>query len=548
VTPEMLIQAAVLGPALGAVVWLALVRLPRTRRVAAGAVALAAHAAAWAVFWTAFRGEPAAWRGLEPDLLGASVVVAAELGILVALVRADPLHGGGAPAAVLGLAASASAIAVAAYATSVTLVALFVPIPTLAAGVASLAGPGRADLRGLAGLAGADVVALVGLSVLLDRAGTTILGPSTGLAPGLLLAAAAIKVGAVPWVGTARLATSGGPGSILASGLRGQGIALAALAGLELARGQEMAPLAVAAAAAAALGGVAAALARGRPSAVAAAAGAGASVPFLALGLGGAVGARAFLVLFPPLLLAAAAADVSLGERGPARPSPPGRARRVAGAAALGVAVGSLAGLPPGGGFPGTWLTLSLGAIRGEADVAFLAVIGATALGLAMAAVAAAPVVRAARPRTGGVVVAVVAAIGLLYAGIQPVRLGVGWWLRIEAELNLPQALAASGAPDLPAIGGLNLLLASAPALLLTGLVILLGGGLRTAGGPFVSIPVGRRRLRGPGRRWVPAPVASAARAWRRRRLGFAVALLLEAGAVAMVLRVVILAARAGFL
>jgi hypothetical protein len=42
--------------------------------------------------------------------------------------------------------------------------------------------------------------------------------------------------------------------------------------------------------------------------------------------------------------------------------------------------------------------------------------------------------------------------------------------------------------------------------------------------------------------------VASAAEAWRRRRLGFAAAVLLEAAALALVVRLVVLAARAGFL
>jgi hypothetical protein len=545
VTPARLIQAAVLGPALAAAVWLALVRFPVVRRLVAGVLGLAAHAAAWAVFWTAFRDEPAAWRGLDPDLLGTTVVVAAELGILLALVRAEPLVRRGGPPTVLGLGASASAIAVASYATSVTLVAMFLPIPTLAAGAASLASPG--DLRGLIGLAAADVVALIGLSVLFDRAGTSLLDSATGLGPGLLLAAAGIKAGAVPWVGTARLAATAGSAAPMAAALRGQGVGLAALAGLELAGAQEMLPLAIAAVVAVALGGLAAALARGASSAGAAAAGTGAAMSFLALGLGGAVGARAFLVLFPPLLLAAATAELSLGSLDRARPwNAP--LVRMAGVAGMGVALGSLVGLPPGGGFPGTWLALSLGAIRGEGDPIMLIVSGVAALGLAVTALASLPAVRGAGSRPPTAVLGLAGAAVLLYAGAQPVRLGVGWWLRIEAELNLPRALGASGAPDLPAVGGLNLLLAAAPALLPTVLVILLGGGLRATRGGFVPLLRVSRRLLRPGRGWVPAPVATAAGRWRRWRLGFATALVLEAAALALALRLVVLAARSGFL
>jgi hypothetical protein len=139
-------------------------------------------------------------------------------------------------------------------------------------------------------------------------------------------------------------------------------------------------------------------------------------------------------------------------------------------------------------------------------------------------------------------------AAALLYAAIQPVRLGVGWWLRIEAELNLPRALAASGAPDLPALGGLNLLLVAAPGLLVIAVVVLVGGGLRTDGGGFVPIRRPRQAPLGAGRSWIPAPVSSVAGGWRRRRLGFALALVLEAAAVALSLRLVVLAARSGFL
>jgi hypothetical protein len=549
VTTIRLIQAAVIGPALGGALWLALVRFPLIRRVVGGAVGLAAHAAAWAVFWAAFRGDTAAWRGLQTDLLGATVVVAAELGIIMAVVRAEPLDRRGGPAALLGLAVSASALAATSYAASVPLLALFVPIPTLAAGMASVAVPGRVHLRGLIGLAAADVVALLGLSVLLDRTGTTLLEPSTGLGPGLLLAAAAIKAGAIPGVGTALLATTDGPGQPMVAALRGQGMALAALAGLELARAEEMLPLAIAAAAAVALGGLWAVLARGAPSTLAVAAGAGAALPFLALGLGGAVAARAFLVLFPSFLVAAATADVSLGPLGSeprARRSP--HAARITGAAALGVALASLLGLPPGGGFPGAWLTLSLGAVRGEGDALMLALTAIAALGLAVAAVAATPAARAAAPRLPAAIVGALGGAALLYAGLQPVRLGLGWWLRIESELNLPRALAASGAPDLPAIGGLNLLLIAAPAFFLAAVVVVLGGGLRAAEGGFVPIRGGPRRVLGPGPRWVPDRVASVAESWRRRRLGFGAALLLEALALALVVRLVVLAARAGFL
>lgn len=546
------VQAAILGPAVAGAVWLLGARWRWVRRIAGVLVALAAHGAAWWVLWLAYRGDVPAWRSFQPDLLSASVVVAAEVAVLLAAVRAEGL-GRWAPAAICGLAVAASATAGLAYARSLAVVAVLLPVPTVAAAVAALAGRSPADLRGLIGLAAADGVGLVGLTVVFTRVDTTVVSPEGGaLGAGLVLAAAAIKAGAVPGVGTWRLAGTAGPGAPVAVALRGQGLALAMLGGLAIGRGEPLPIVAGLAAAAVLLAGVASTAARTGARAAAAVTGAGAALPFVALGLGGAVGIRAALVLFPALLVAAGSVFL-LGwtpradQANPiARRREPRPGWRWLGAVALAVGAVSLTGLPPGGGFPGAWLTLSLAGARAYATAQYLLVAGAVALGLALAALGSVPLVRAMRARAGPAILGALTAAALLYIGLQPVRLGIGWWLRIERELRVPVVLEASGAPSLPPVGGLNLAVVLVQAILLVGVVVLLGRGFRDARGPFVPLPIRA------GTPPVLAKLAAATHPVRDRlkrfQVGVAAAAVLEAGAVVLAARLVLLAAGSGFL
>jgi hypothetical protein len=665
------------GPIVAGVVWLLLVRWPLIRRIAAVIVAVASLAASGWVFWLVYRGDPVIWRGFAPSLLGATVAVAAGLAMLLAGLRADDVRRGVAAPVVIGLGVAATAVIAAAYTQSLALLAVLVPVPTLAAATAAVSGRGRRDALGLIGLALADAVALVGLSVIYARTDTAVIGPSTGLGVGLLLGAAAAKAGALPGLATWRLSATGGPGSLLAVALRGQGLVLAAVAGAEMARGERMAPMVVAAASVMFLAGLVA-LATSMPSSTAAAVlGAAFGLPFLALGLGGTVGIRSFLVLFPPLVIAggivallvpadpepteptkrrrsarkrttatttartpaarprpatsaafrrrkvvtaklpetegpavppppaeqvtepppAPAADPAptepvtppagtpprrgfLRDRRPKpipaaaatqgegaepaavakRPKPPRGERpplRLWGwlsTAALGIALGSLLGLPPGGGFPGTWLALSLTATRAESSPGWLLITAAAAVGLALAAFAMVGLLRASRPRPIASILAFLASLSLIYVGVQPVRLGIGWWIRVETALGLPEVLPSIGAPGLPPVGGFNLLVAVAPAMGIGLLLVAMGLGVRDPGTAWVPFGGPRRTRRAATRTRLSrigrpfAPVGRAAQQLRAFGVGYAIAVAFEVVALLIAGRLVLLAAEAGFL
>lgn len=539
---ERLVQAAVVGPAAAAALWLVASLVPRVwvRRVVGGLAALAAHAAAWAVLVKAFRGEPAVWRSLESDLLGASLAVVAGLAVLILAPRAESLPRARAPAAVVGLGVATSAVVAAAYAQSLVVQAIVLPIPTLAAAFGALSGGGRSDARGLIGLAAADGAALIGLVILVDRVGSTLVEPSgVGLGAGLLLGAAAAKMGAVPWVATWRLASTDGPGALVSIALRAQGVVLAALAAIRIGGTEVVAPLAVGGAAAALAAGLAAVVSRREAACVAAVAGAGAALPMLGLGLGGAVGIRAFLLLFPTLLLGAAVLQ-ALGWPGDEEWRPVLLARW-AGVVTAGVAALTLTGLPPGAGFPGGWLSLRLAHARADAEWWYLLVLGGAALGLVLAAIAAVPLVRSVRPRGVPAVLGAAATILFVYAGTQPLRLSLGWLVRIEQELGMPPLLPAAGAPALPPVGGWDLLMAAAPALVVA---LAMGVASRGARGETLSFePVATLPA------WsAPAPLRAVGRGVRRAGLGFAAAFLLEAGALLAAGWVVREGIRLGFL
>jgi hypothetical protein len=546
-----LVQAALGGPVLAGLAWLALVRWPWIRRAAAGLLALAAHAAAWAVFWLTFRGDEAAWRSFDPDLLGATVAVGVELAVLLAALRADSLGRHGGPAAVVGLAVSTSAVVGATYSVSLPVQVLVLALPTVAAAGASLAERDRADLRGLIGLAAADVVAALGFTLAQARGGDAAVGPSAGAAAFLLLVAGAAKAGALPGIATWRLARHQGPGGLVAVALRGQGVALGAIGGLVLGGGRPSAAVAGGASAAVLLAGVWAVSARHEAWKLAAATGAGAGLPFLALGLGGAVGIRAFLLLFPVFLVAMGAVVLLVWAGPPAPRRQPRAGWRWLGAASMGVALLSLLGFPPGGGFPGTWLTLSLAGIRAEAEPLWLLVLGGAALGLALAALGTVGLIRSAGPGAIASVAGAVAAAALLYAGVQPVRLGVGWWLRIETELRAPVVLAASGAPDLPPLGGLNLLLVVGEAVALVAVLVLVGRGFRDARAPSLAassvLPEALLRAAARARRPLARPGSLVAAA-RKRGLDLGIVLLLVGAVAVLAARIVLVAARSGFL
>jgi hypothetical protein len=555
------IAVAAIGPAAAGLVWLGLSRWPRAARIGLWAVILVAHAAAWAVFWFSYRGDEVVWRGLRPTLLGATLVAATEIGVVLALLRAGSLAPRRLPSVVLGLTIGASAVAYGAYVDSLLVMALFFPVTTLACATVSLADAERADVRGLLTLAIADAVIVTGLSVVEAHLGTTMLGPDPGgVVPyGLLLGGAALKAGAIPGLGSWRLTSAGGPAALLTPVLRGQALILAGVVALQVGAAREADPGAIAAGAALLLNGVAAVLSRQGRTALAGALGAALCVVFLALTLGGGVGARAFLVLAPAFLLASGMAmllfwvptDEDLASRERDRPTP----RAVwgwLGAAAAAVVLGSLAGLPPGGGFPGSWLTLALATTRGLTEPLLLAVAGAAAVGLAVTFLASVPLSAAVRTRAVPAVVGVLGALGLLYLGLQPVRLGIGWWLRVEEELGLPALLPAAEAPDLPPVGGLRLAAVLAPALLLVALVIVLGRGFREARQPFAPV-IGAResRLERPLAVRAVAVLDRPRRLGRRaaeQGLGFGVALVFEVGALVLAARLLLIGARSGFL
>jgi hypothetical protein len=553
------IAIAAIGPAAAGLIWLGLARWPRVARVGLWVGIVVAHAASWAVFWFSYRGEEVVWRGARPTLLGATLAAATELGIILALVRAGSVAPRRLPTVILGLTVGASAVVYGAYVDSLLVIALFLPVTTLAAAMVSLGDSRRADVRGLLSLAAADAAIVAGLSVLEARLGTTMLAadPGAALPYGLILGGAAVKAGAIPGLGTWRLTAAGGPAALTTPALRGQALILGAVVALQVGMAREADPAAVLAGAALLLNAGTALLLRRGPASLAASLGAGAGVAFLALSLGGGVGGRGFLALAPPYLLAAGAAmligwdppedDLAPRERDR---RPPRAVWGWLGAAALAVALGSLAGVPPGGGFPGSWLTLSLATARGLAEPLLLGVAGAAAIGLAVTFLSAAPLSGAVRARAVPAVLGAVAAIGLVYAGLQPVRLGIGWWLRVEDELGLPALLPAAGAPDLPPVGGLRFAAVLLPILLLMAAVVGLGRGLREARGPFtpiLSAPAAEQPRLG----WVAAILERPRRIGRRasdQGLGFGVALVFEVAAVVLAARLLLIGARSGFL
>lgn len=582
-----------LGPTAAAVAWAGLAPWPWARRIAGGVVALAAHAAGWAVFWQAYQGEAPSWRSLEVTLLGATVLVATELAVILAALRVEGLGRRPAMGAMTALGVGTTAVAFASLSTSLVIQALFVPVPTVAAALAGLAGSGRRDVAGVLGLAAADAACLAGLALLVVRLGTVVVTPTGSLSLGasLVLAGGAVKAGVVPGLGTWRLLATTGPGAPVAAVVRGQGIALAVLAGVIIS-GNPGSPALAAAAAVAALACGAGAAAASRPGAVLAGlSGAGACVPFVALGLGGAVGIRSFLLSFPAVLLGSGAAFAAAwpgtepAQRSAARVA--ARATRLRGwvgilggasplrrwvgiPAALFAAL-SLAALPGGGGHPGTALAVDLAGVRAQTDPWYLGIAAALLLGLGLAALAASPIVAAARPPLLAGFAAFLAGGALLYMGSQPVRLGVGWWLRIERALQVPSLLPSSGAPAFPSVEGVHLALVLAPAVGLALLVGMLGRGVRAVPAdpsppPALRPPAGRRLSlpRAVAKRLAPlGPLAitsgrlakttgrraGAVRARAQRMaLGLAVATLLETGAIALSVFLVFEGVRLGFL
>jgi len=553
-----ILQAALGGPVVAAIAWLGLVRMPWLRRPVGAVLALGALASSCVVFWLVYRGEELVWRSFRPGLLAATVVVVVELTLLLAAMRAESLPDGGNAPTIVGLGVCACAVAALSYAGSIGVVALALPLPTVATWGAALSGRGREDARGLIGLAAADAVALIGLSLIYARTGSVAVDVVGGVGPALLLLAALLKAGAIPGVATWRLSAGKGPASWLEAAMRGQAVALAALAALTMRTSAPVVALAIAAAVTIPLGGVLALLGGTKERILAAAAGAAAGLPFLALGLGGAVGTRAFLLLFPAVLLAAALVAFLTREPGAEHRATDRKAVTGAwgwlAAAAAGVAIGSLLGMPPGGGFPGTWLALSLAAARSEVTLAWLPAAAGAAVGLTVAFAASITLVRAARPRAVTAAIGAIMALGLLYVGAQPVRVGIGWWIRVETALGLPEVLPTAGAPGFPIIGGVRMALLLAPALALVAAVVALGRGVRdvrwdpTAGSRGEAIPVRRlRRLLEPFAA-VSRPLTEQVVRARSLGAGYGLAAVLEIAAVLLAGRIVLLSARAGFL
>jgi hypothetical protein len=563
----LLLQGVMAGPAIAALVWLGLIRYPLLRRIVGIGVAAAANAAAWVVVWMAYTGDPPVWRSFAPTLLSSTLVALAEIAVLLVLLRVDERRPWVAAPTLTALAISTTVVAAAGYSGSLAVQAVLLPLSTIAAAVASLSGRGRRDARGLLGLAASDAVALVGLSIVFARTDTATITSSTGLGVGLILIAAAAKVGALPGLATWRLAATGGPGSVLAVAIRGHGMVLAVIGGVAMARGERMVPLAVGAAAIVFLAGLVSLSAPRPSSSLSSITGTAFGLPFLALGVGGAVGVRAFLVLFPVLLLASGIAallassdpdpDVLSGDPAPALGATEGSAPRgwaVLAAVAIGVALGSMLGAPPGGGFPGAWLAISLAVARAEATAWWLLIAGGAAVGLTLALSSSAGLIRSARPAPGAVVVSVIGAAVLLYAGTQPVRLAIGWWIRIETSLGVGEVLPNAGVPGLPSVGGRNLLLAVAPVLVMVALVSF--RGLRVSQRAWVPVSGPARAARSPGRvRSLAgratrplAPVGRTVEQLRGMGVGFAIAAAFEVAAVVVAGRLVIQAAEAGFL
>ena len=319
----LVLQLALGGPVVAAIAWLALVRLPAVRRSVAGALALGANAAAWTLFWFIYRGDTIVWRSFEPELLGATILAIAEIPLMLAALRADSLPDGGNAPVIGGLAVSATAIAAIACGGSLAVDALVLALPTIAAAAASLSGSGRPSARGLIGLAAADAIALVGLSLVFARTGSVEVEIAGGLGPALLLHRCAHKGRRCSRRCHMEALGDGRTGAWLDMAMRGQAVALAAIAALEMRAAAPASALAVVAALAVLACAGASLLSRSPGSSVAAVAGAGFSVSLFALGLGGVVGSRAFLLLFPAFLLASGLVAF-LGGRGPVKPRPRG--------------------------------------------------------------------------------------------------------------------------------------------------------------------------------------------------------------------------------
>ena len=303
------------------------------------------------------------------------------------------------------------------------------------------------------------------------------------------------------------------------------------------------APAVAAGAAVAALAAGGIAIIAVRPSTLAACVSAvGAAILVLAAGLGGGVGTRAVLLLGPPFLLASAMCDALLWEDR-ASGAPPRYARWLP-PVLLALAIASVLGLPPGGGFPGAWIALQLAIVRGTASWAAPMTGVALVAALAFAAYAGATLVRRARGPRGVLAAGSVAALLLVYLGVAPVRLALGWLVRAERALALPEVLSSAAPPELVSIGEPTLVTALGVGLLVAGAIVGLGRGTR----PAVERPDE-----------APAPLAAP---WRRLAerggalrerteealVGPVLAALLLLGAVAIAVRLVLVAAAQGFL
>lgn len=536
---ELLLLAAVVGPAAAALLWLLLVRWPWPRRALAGLSWLGAQAVLWWVFWETFRGQAPSWRGLTPDLYGATLAAVAGAAVTIVLPRLDAERPRAAAAGIAAAAVGLTAGTAAAFTSSLVGLAVLVPVPTVAVWLAGAFGD-RRGAPGVLGLAAADAAVIGGLLLLIERSGTTALAAVSPDGPGLslVLLGAALKLGAVPLLGTWRAAAAEGVVSPLSVALRAQGAILVTIAALRVDDPSPVLLLLALAAAAVLLAGLSALVGPSPIDVLTAAVGAGAAAPFLALGLGGGVGARAALLLLPALVLGSGLV-VAAAWGGPGDPHEPGPWWRRLGAFALGVGVLSVLGLPPGGGFPGTWLSLSLASSRAVVEPWHAAAIVAAAVGIGLAALAAIPALRHARTRPAPAVLVALAALALVYAGTQPVRLGLGWMVRVEGELGLPEVLPSAGAPALPAVGGTELGWVLLPAAAILTAVLASGRGVRDpAAGrePLVRRPAAprwARRIEGLG---------------RRLRLGVVVPVLLEAGAVAGAVWAVVRGMQLGFL
>jgi hypothetical protein len=200
---------------------------------------------------------------------------------------------------------------------------------------------------------------------------------------------------------------------------------------------------------------------------------------------------------------------------------------------------------------------VSLAATRAEVTLGWLLAAGATGVGLALAMKASVGLIRSARGTPALAGIGAIVALVLLYLGTQPIRVGLGWWIRVETALGLPEVLPTAGAPGFPVIGGVRLALAFAPAFVLVAIVAALGRGVRSPDVPIEPATADRgsgshvtARLRA-----ILAPVLSAAKPLtdlvergRVAGVGFGIAAVLELAALLLAGRMVVLAARAGYL